>query len=168
MDQRDFTKNYRNTSKVEHEGGDSLNEDQAMDKNSIEDDDERNSPQKMADIKIERLDKSQSPKRSRTVTDGFRSKAAVDPPIIKIQELAANKGEDQKVMVPGEASVSQKSKAGLSKSMEKTKPGKDEILCKKCPTCKIVKTPRVYHCPICDVCVSVHDHHCPMIGACIG
>ena len=64
MDQRDFTKNYRNTSKVEHEGGDSLNEDQAMDKNSIEDDDERNSPQKMADIKIERLDKSQSPKRS--------------------------------------------------------------------------------------------------------
>ena len=114
MDQRDFTKNYRNTSKVEHEGGNSLNEDQGMDRNSIEDDDER------------------------------------------------------RVMVPGEASVSQKSKAGLSKSMEKTKPEKDEILCEKCPTCKIVKTPRVYHCPICDVCISVHDHHCPLIGACIG
>ena len=84
MDLRDFTKNYRNTSKVEHEGGHSLNKDHGMNRNSIEDDDERNSPQKMADIKIERLDKSQSPKRSRTVTDGFRSKAAVDPPIIKI------------------------------------------------------------------------------------
>ena len=46
--------------------------------------------------------------------------------------------------------------------------GKDEILCKKCPTCKIVKTPRVYHCSVCDCCIAVHDHHCPWIGACIG
>ena len=52
--------------------------------------------------------------------------------------------------------------------MDKGKVGKDEILCKKCPTCKIIKTPRVYHCSICDCCISVHDHHCPWIGACIG
>ena len=94
MDQRDFTKNHRKFSKVEQGGGNSLNEDKCIDRNSIEVYDERNSPQKMA--------------------------------------------EDQKLMVSDEDSVSQKSKAGLSKRMEKTKPGKDEILCKKCPTCKIV------------------------------
>lgn len=37
-----------------------------------------------------------------------------------------------------------------------------------CPTCKIVKTPRVFHCKICDACISVHDHHCPWVGTCIG
>ena len=48
------------------------------------------------------------------------------------------------------------------------KTNKEEINCKKCPTCKIVKTPRVYHCSICDCCISVHDHHCPWVGTCIG
>ena len=119
----------------------------------------------MPQVDIEQMDKNSSPKRSRTVTDGFISKAAVDPPIIKIQELSK---PDSKIMAPGEVSASQKSRAGLNKSTDKSKVGKDEILCKKCPTCKIVKTPRVYHCPICDCCISVHDHHCPWIGACIG
>lgn len=45
---------------------------------------------------------------------------------------------------------------------------KEDILCKKCPTCMIIKTPRVFHCDSCNVCVSVHDHHCPWIGGCIG
>ena len=52
MDQRDFTKNYRNTSKVDHEGGDSaefeggdsIDERGDFEKNSIGEDDERNSP----------------------------------------------------------------------------------------------------------------------------
>lgn len=84
MDQRDFTKNYRNTSKVDHEGGDSIDDEKGdFEKDSIGEDDERNSPQDMGVVKIDRLDQ-QSPKRSRTVTDGFRSKAAVEPPIIKI------------------------------------------------------------------------------------
>jgi hypothetical protein len=47
------------------------------------------------------------------------------------------------------------------------KPNKDEIICKKCTTCNIVKTPRVYHCSICDCCISVHDHHCPWLGTCV-
>ena len=38
----------------------------------------------MPQVDIEQMDKNSSPKRSRTVTDGFISKAAVDPPIIKI------------------------------------------------------------------------------------
>lgn len=42
------------------------------------------------------------------------------------------------------------------------------IDCKICPTCGIIKTPRVFHCSICDACISVHDHHCPWVGTCIG
>ena len=45
---------------------------------------------------------------------------------------------------------------------------KDEILCKRCPTCFIIKTPRVFHCGTCNCCISVHDHHCPYLGTCIG
>lgn len=45
---------------------------------------------------------------------------------------------------------------------------KDEISCKRCATCYIIRTPRVFHCKICDCCISVHDHHCPWLGACIG
>lgn len=45
---------------------------------------------------------------------------------------------------------------------------KEEILCKRCPTCYIIKTPRVFHCKVCDCCISVHDHHCPWLGTCIG
>ena len=41
-------------------------------------------------------------------------------------------------------------------------------MCKKCPTCNILKTPRSFHCSACDVCVAVHDHHCPWTGTCIG
>ena len=56
---------------------------------------------------------------------------------------------------------------GQKDDKSKTK-NKDDIICKKCPTCHIIKTPRVFHCNICDCCISVHDHHCPWIGACIG
>ena len=52
-------------------------------------------------------------------------------------------------------------------SKRSTFKNKDEILCKKCPTCDIIKTPRVYHCSICDCCIGVHDHHCPWVGTCI-
>lgn len=45
---------------------------------------------------------------------------------------------------------------------------KHDIPCKVCPTCHIIKTPRVHHCSICDCCISVHDHHCTWIGTCIG
>ena len=45
---------------------------------------------------------------------------------------------------------------------------KEQIQCKRCPTCYIIKTPRVFHCKICDCCISVHDHHCPWLGTCIG
>mmetsp|Transcript_32784 Transcript_32784/g.50039 ORF Transcript_32784/g.50039 Transcript_32784/m.50039 type:complete len:106 (-) Transcript_32784:935-1252(-) len=45
---------------------------------------------------------------------------------------------------------------------------KEEINLDKCPSCDIVKTPRVFHCKHCNVCVAVHDHHCPWLGACIG
>lgn len=37
-----------------------------------------------------------------------------------------------------------------------------------CPTCNIIKTPRVFHCKTCDACISVHDHHCPWLGTCVG
>lgn len=45
---------------------------------------------------------------------------------------------------------------------------KEDITCKRCPTCNIIKTPRVFHCKICDACISVHDHHCPWLGTCVG
>ena len=48
------------------------------------------------------------------------------------------------------------------------KKNKEEITCKWCPTCNIIKTPRVFHCKICDACISVHDHHCPWLGTCVG
>ena len=44
----------------------------------------------------------------------------------------------------------------------------EDIICKKCPTCNIIKTPRSFHCKFCDVCVAVHDHHCPWVGSCVG
>ena len=44
MEQRDFTKNYKNSTKVEHEGGDSIVNDGDFEKNSIGENDERNSP----------------------------------------------------------------------------------------------------------------------------
>jgi hypothetical protein len=47
MDQRDFTKSYKQSSKVEHEGGDSMDDQGDFEKNSIGEDDERNSPQEM-------------------------------------------------------------------------------------------------------------------------
>ena len=46
--------------------------------------------------------------------------------------------------------------------------GMNEIECKICETCNILKTPRVFHCNICNCCISVHDHHCPWVGSCIG
>ena len=59
-------------------------------------------------------------------------------------------------------------KSVTNKSEERSKKqSKDEILCKKCPTCFIVKTPRVFHCNICNCCISVHDHHCFWLGCCI-
>ena len=45
---------------------------------------------------------------------------------------------------------------------------KEEIVCKKCPTCNILKTPRSFHCSVCDCCIAVHDHHCPWTGTCVG
>ena len=45
---------------------------------------------------------------------------------------------------------------------------KEEISLDKCPSCDIVKTPRVFHCKECNVCIAVHDHHCPWLGVCIG
>ena len=47
MDQRDFAKSYKQYSKVEHEGGDSMDDQGDFEKNSIGEDDERNSPQEM-------------------------------------------------------------------------------------------------------------------------
>ena len=52
MEQRDFTKNFKNSAKVDHEGGDfieyeggeSVVNDGDFEKNSIEENDERNSP----------------------------------------------------------------------------------------------------------------------------
>lgn len=65
-------------------------------------------------------------------------------------------------------SNSQNPKAGRSSERSKNSKNKEEIICKKCPTCMIIKTPRVFHCDTCNVCVSVHDHHCPWVGGCIG
>jgi DHHC palmitoyltransferase len=66
-------------------------------------------------------------------------------------------------------SVSASQPSHRKKTGEKgCKKQKEDILCKRCASCNIIKTPRVYHCKVCDVCVSVHDHHCPWIGACIG
>jgi hypothetical protein len=46
MDQKDFTKTIKSTSKVDHEGGeDSILEQERNIENSIGDDDERNSPE---------------------------------------------------------------------------------------------------------------------------
>ena len=56
----------------------------------------------------------------------------------------------------------------MSERSKSQKANKEDIICKKCPTCMIIKTPRVFHCDTCNVCVSVHDHHCPWIGGCIG
>jgi hypothetical protein len=44
MDQRDFTKSYKQSSKVEHEGGDSMDDQDHFEKNSIGEGDERYSP----------------------------------------------------------------------------------------------------------------------------
>jgi len=110
MDQKDFTKTVKSQTKIEHEGGDSLNED-GIEGNSIGEDDERNSPQNRVSVNIEKMDEAASPKRSRTQTDGFHSKAAVDSPKVITLNVSRAPGVDEhKMMVPGDGSQSVKSR----------------------------------------------------------
>ena len=82
-----------------------------------------------------------------------RRKSVKSPIVADVEPMVADKENLLNLSKPSEKSVK--------------KPNKDEIVCKKCITCNIVKTPRVYHCSICDCCISVHDHHCPWVGSCI-